>query len=244
MSTEAFVFDREAFLNKAVADHEAQFAVEAAENRALLQIINNRRNAIKSTGPRTPEGKAASSKNRLAHGLCSSSLLIRGESPEEFEALHTEIVGAYRPATPEEKILTDQLAEAQWRLNRARRVEAKTFSMLADDTFTYLKEENGEEDPANYDSDQLVAISFASVPNETIFRNLYRYVAAIEKSHQRCLKNLQYAQEKRRTLPPPPPVQPEEVKVATANSPLPEVGFEPQFVPTGPGSAPAYTDRC
>ena len=244
MSTETFVFDREAFLNKAVADHEAQFAVEAAENRAVLQIINNRRNAMKSTGPRTPEGKAASSKNRLAHGLCSSSLLIRGESPEEFEALHDEFVGAYRPATPEEKILTDQLAEAQWRLNRARRVEAKAFSMLAEDTFTYLKEEGGEQDPANCDPDQLIAISFASVPNETIFRNLYRYVAAIEKSHQRCLKNLQYAQEKRRTLPPPPPVQPEEVKVATANCPLPEVGFEPQFVPTVPVSGPAYTDRC
>ncbi len=244
MSTEEFFFDREAFLNKAVAEHEAQIAAETAESRAILQIIANRKNAMKSTGPRTPEGKAASSQNRLAHGLCSSSLLVRGESPTEFQALHTEIVGAYRPATPEEKILTDQLAEAQWRLNRARRVEAKAFSMLAEDTFTYLKEENGEQDAANCDPDHLIAISFASVPNETIFRNLYRYVAAIEKSHQRCLKNLQYAQEKRRTLPPPPPVQPEELKVATANAPLPEIGFEPQFVPAEPSSTPAYNDLC
>jgi len=55
--------------------------------------------------------------------------------------------------------------------------------MLAKDTFTYLKEENGEEDPANCDRGQPIAISFASVPNETIFRNLYPYEAAIEKSH-------------------------------------------------------------
>ena len=244
MSTETFVFDREAFIAKCVADHEAELAVEAAANRSRLQTLTNQRNAMKSTGPRTLEGKAASSKNRLAHGLCSSALLIRGESSADFEALHAEIVGAYRPATPEEKILTDQLAEAQWRLNRARRVEARTLNLLAEDTFNYLKEENEEDDPADSDPDQLIAVSFASVPNEAIYRNMYRYVAAIEKSHQRCLKNLQYAQEKRRTLPPPPPVQPEVVKVATANSPLPEVGFEPQFVPTVPVSAPAYTDRC
>ena len=75
---------------------------------------------------------------------------------------------------------------------------------------------------------------------------MLRYVAAIERSHQRELKNLHHAQEKRRTLPPLPPVQEvpvQEVKVATANSPLPEVGFEPQFVPVTPVSAPAFHNR-
>ena len=251
MSTESFVFDREAFINKCVADHEAEFAAEAAEDRALRQTMTNRINAMKSTGPRTPEGKAASSQNRLAHGLCSSALLIRGESPVEFDALHTEIVGAYRPSTPEEKMLTDQLAEAQWRLNRARRVETKTLDMLMQDTFNYLNEENEEtkeSEPANSDPDQLIAASFASIPNDAIYRNMQRYMASIERSHQRCLKNLHHAQEKRRTLPPPPQVQPEAVKVATVNHPLPEVGFEPQFVPTVQNhtvtSAPVYTDRC
>ena len=83
-------------------------------------------------------------------------------------------------------------------------------------------------------------------PAYVIYRNMQRYVTTIERSHQRCLKNLHHAQEQRRTLPPLPPVQPEpeEVKVAAANHPLPEVGFEPQFVPTAPFGAPAYTDRC
>ena len=252
MSTETFVFDREAFINKCTADHEAEMAAEAAKHHGLAQSIANRRNAMKSTGPRTPEGKANSSQNRLAHGLCSSTLLIRGESQEEFDTLHTAIVDAYRPATLEEQMLTDQLAEAQWRLNRARRVEAKTLNLLAEDTFNYLNEENKENESVTSDPDQLIAVSFASVPNDLIYRNMQRYVTAIERSHQRCLKNLHHAQEKRRTLPPPPPVQqepkPEKVKVATANSPLPEVGFEPQFVPTAQKqtvtSTPAYTDRC
>ena len=41
-------------------------------------------------------------------------------------------------------------------------------------------------------------------PAYVIYRNMQRYVTTIERSHQRCLKNLHHAQEKRRTLPPPP----------------------------------------
>jgi hypothetical protein len=253
MFNEFYAANREAIINKIVADKEAEMAAEAAKRQAAAQAMANRRNAMKSTGPRTPEGKASSSQNRLAHGLCSSTLLIRGESQAEFDALLAEVRDAYRPATPEEQMLTDQLSESQWRLNRARRVEAKTINMLVEDTFNYLNEENEANEPVTSDPDQLIAVSFASIPNDTIYRNLQRYVTAIERSHQRCLKNLQYAQEKRRTLPPPPPIPVEteiapqrepEVKVATANSPLPQFGFEPQFVPNVPVSTPAFTDRC
>ena len=53
MSTESFVFHREAFLDKCVADHEAGLATEQAEDRAIL----NRINAMRSTGPRTPAAR-------------------------------------------------------------------------------------------------------------------------------------------------------------------------------------------
>ncbi len=245
MFNEFYAANREAIINKIVADKEAEMAAEAAKRQAAAQAMANRRNAMNSTGPRTPEGKATSSQNRLAHGLCSSTLLIRGESQAEFDSLLAEIRDAYRPATPEEQMLTDQLAEAQWRLNRARRVEAKTLNLLAEDTFNYLNEENDGNEPVTSDPDQLIAVSFASIPNDAIYRNMQRYVTAIERSHQRCLKNLHHAQEKRRTLPPPPvQPEPEAFKVATANSSLPEVGFEPQYVPAAPLSTPAYNDRC
>ncbi len=44
---------------------EQKIAEAAAKQREI-----NRQNARKSTGPRTEAGKAISSKNRLAHGLC------------------------------------------------------------------------------------------------------------------------------------------------------------------------------
>jgi hypothetical protein len=96
---------------------------QIAEKRAAA----NRENARKSTGPRTPEGKAASSQNRLAHGLCSSSLILHGENAEEFDELRRQTHATFAPVTAEETLLTDQLVEATWRLNRARRVEAKSL---------------------------------------------------------------------------------------------------------------------
>jgi hypothetical protein len=44
----------------------------------------NRRNAARSTGPRTPEGKSRSRLNALKHGLTARTLVLPGEDPEAF----------------------------------------------------------------------------------------------------------------------------------------------------------------
>ena len=46
------------------------------------QIQANRRNAHKSTGPKTPEGKAAVRLNSNKHGLRSQEVLLPGEDEE------------------------------------------------------------------------------------------------------------------------------------------------------------------
>jgi hypothetical protein len=43
------------------------------------QIRANRRNARKSTGPKTPEGKSVVSHNALKHGLLSQQILLPDE---------------------------------------------------------------------------------------------------------------------------------------------------------------------
>ena len=45
------------------------------------QINANRQNAQKSTGPKTAEGKATSSKNAVKHGLFAEEAVIYGENP-------------------------------------------------------------------------------------------------------------------------------------------------------------------
>jgi hypothetical protein len=63
------------------------------------QIAANKANAQKSTGPKTAEGKAASSLNRLSHGFASHATIIPGENPEEFRALVADLMAEHQPAT-------------------------------------------------------------------------------------------------------------------------------------------------
>ena len=64
------------------------------------QIQANRRNAKKSTGPRSAEGKAASSQNALKTGIDAKSPVIRGEDHATLEALATRYHERFQPATP------------------------------------------------------------------------------------------------------------------------------------------------
>ena len=84
------------------------------------QIEANRRNALRSTGPKTPEGKARSALNALQHGIRSSLAVIPGESLEEFETLYDAFRADYQPTDSMEEILVRHIASAEWRLRRRR----------------------------------------------------------------------------------------------------------------------------
>ena len=51
------------------------------------QIDANRRNAEKSTGPKTPHGKARSRRNALWHGVTAETLVLPDETAEMFDEL-------------------------------------------------------------------------------------------------------------------------------------------------------------
>src|SRR5687767_100523 len=91
------------------------------------QIAANRRNAAKSTGPRTPEGKQRVSANAVQHGFYASKFTIPGESQEEFEALSAEFMAEYRPIGPVETSLVHQLTLAHSRIMRFSALIAAAF---------------------------------------------------------------------------------------------------------------------
>jgi hypothetical protein len=88
------------------------------------QIEANRRNAAKSTGPRTPHGRAASSRNALRHGLLSKTVVLQSECPTRFEASVASLYAEHAPVTPTECTLVDTMASARWRLMRLANLEA------------------------------------------------------------------------------------------------------------------------
>src|ERR1039457_7017473 len=67
------------------------------------QIAANRQNAQKSTGPRTPEGKAASSQNAFKSGLDADSQFCYGEQRADFYRLQVEYFTRFSPQSPEER---------------------------------------------------------------------------------------------------------------------------------------------
>ncbi len=88
------------------------------------QIEANRINATKSTGPKSPEGKAASKLNRLTHGLRAEEHVLPGEDPEEFRAFVDAWVEDWNPTTMARRELVEEAAISAWRRKRCRRVEA------------------------------------------------------------------------------------------------------------------------
>jgi hypothetical protein len=100
------------------------------------QIEANRRNARHSTGPKTPEGKAASSLNATKYGMLSRQLIVQGqyiqESPEEFQNFWTEYHEHLAPVGPLEEMLVDQIVALNWRMRRVRAAESGEIALSVD----------------------------------------------------------------------------------------------------------------
>ena len=79
----------------------------------------NRKNAQKSTGAKTPEGKIRSSLNAWRHGITGQVATMPGEDRTAFENFASEIRHAFHPEGALEKQIAQSIAEDEWRLNRA-----------------------------------------------------------------------------------------------------------------------------
>jgi hypothetical protein len=97
------------------------------------QIIANRSNAKKSTGPRTPKGRALVSRNALKHGLLARQNAISTESQADFDLYRDQFLSELAPESPMESMLADRIVVLSWRLNRTGRIQAQTIDALKSD---------------------------------------------------------------------------------------------------------------
>ena len=110
---------------------------------SLKQIAANRRNALKSTGPTTQEGKAHSRRNAIRHGLTAETVIGGIEDAEDYQDFEASVIADYEGETSVERELALRLASVLWRLRRASGIEAALFksayserlSQHPDDTF-------------------------------------------------------------------------------------------------------------
>jgi hypothetical protein len=189
------------------------------------QTNANRENAKKSTGPRTAEGKTASSRNGLKHGLAANKHILPDQDPNEFLALLQDLRNTFRPVGEGEERLVLRIAANQWRLDRAFPIEAGIYrdrfldvakrEEARQQLYAIRKrhaEENGDPippEPTPPDEGDLLARAFnADCEGPNSLTTLARYESALERSTDRCLRQLKAFQTTRNT-PGPAPQQPE-----------------------------------
>src|SRR5262249_39982805 len=95
------------------------------------QIEANRRNALKSTGPKTEAGKQASRCNALRHGLAAETVIGALEDAKDYEAFEAAITADYDAQSAVERELVLRLASILWRLRRATTMETGLFEIQA-----------------------------------------------------------------------------------------------------------------
>src|SRR5215470_15565257 len=88
------------------------------------KIAANRRNALKSTGPRTERGKERARLNALRHGMTAKQLVASDEDFGDFARFNAELRTALTPADAVEEQLVDGIVVSTWRLRRIWRTEA------------------------------------------------------------------------------------------------------------------------
>src|SRR5581483_7763672 len=187
---------------------------------SIRQIEANRQNALKCTGPQTPEGKAASSQNALVHGLTATKNLPPGEDPDGLLLLAAALREQFQPANAYEELLVNRFANAEWRLARMGSIEAGIFLERIRDiaetrrlrTTSNNSRRGGPDDPSDEGGpaellpDHAMAAAFiwdCNGPNS--FNKLVRYERTLESVAAQCLKTLERSRAHRETQPNSPP---------------------------------------
>jgi hypothetical protein len=173
------------------------------------QIKANRKNAQKSTGPKTAEGKAAVSQNAIKHGLFTDSV-VTGETEAEYEAFHAELLAELAPRGVVELLLAERVVSLWWRLRRAERmqnqaIEDKIGRFVTNDTSRScrkynLRDQGIRPDDPRFDLDGL---PLGRIGNEDfavcrIIDKMLLYERRIESSLNRAMKELKRFQTIRR----------------------------------------------
>jgi hypothetical protein len=95
------------------------------------QVSANRRNAAKSTGPITQNGKLQSRRNATRHGLTAATVVPAIEDAEEFEHFAAAVRADYQPVSTIEHELVARLTSLLWRLRRSTLIETNLFQLQA-----------------------------------------------------------------------------------------------------------------
>jgi hypothetical protein len=213
----------------------------------------NRRNAAKSHGPITPEGRAAVRMNALKHGLTAAEIILpTTEDKLEFEQFRAGFEEECQPVGLLEQVLVEDLVVSRWRMNRVRKMEPGFFALR------YERMKREIKDLSALDAQAHLALIFRDdAQDANTIGKMSRYEARFERSFYKALKELQRLQSLRFApsdsgngtvsqdpVPrdPAPPPQPTTQASAEETDPVAPPDFAPQPPEAAEMQPPAPTD--
>ena len=124
---------------------------------SLKQIEANRHNALKSTGPKTPEGKESSRCNAVRHGLTAETVLVNLENSADYQLFEEAVISDYNSETAVQLQLILRLVGVLWRLRRATSIETAIFDSETEKVRPLCK---AKSIAANFDKKSAMADAF------------------------------------------------------------------------------------
>jgi hypothetical protein len=113
--------------NRRLAQYRGGDVASKRRRVSSKQLAANERNAERSTGPKSQEGKETVRFNALKHGLLAKEALLPGEDADTFQELSERLYADLRPEGAIETALVERIVSGLWRLRRLQRVEAGVF---------------------------------------------------------------------------------------------------------------------
>ena len=147
------------------------------------QIEANRRNAQKSTGPRSPEGKSIVAQNATTHGFTANTPIIPGEDPTAYGVFKSQLIKELNPQGPTEIMLVERIIDLSWRLKRSGRLHIDAYRVFSEDTQSTTD--------SNTDCGHIAVRDFAG---DKVFERLLIHERRIENSLFKTITELQRIQ--------------------------------------------------
>ena len=210
------------------------------------RLAANRANAAKSTGPRTPAGKAHSSQNARKHIFTASTFaVVRLEDLQEIARLRDDLIAVYRPVNSQELFALERVALAQQAILRAARLESGFLSNCLGeslDTRGEFRPPSHSQVAVEIETNQAQERNFRLadgfhrlITQSNSFALLLRYQAQAERQYRRAIEELERLKVLREELRNEPNSAETETNETTSPScetnPIPPTGPAPVVAP-------------
>jgi len=179
------------------------------------QQAANRQNAQHSTGPKSPEGRAAIRFNALTFGLRTRATILPDENPADYSQLWDELEADWQPQNRTERSYLETMVTSQWLLRR----------LAASEQQIYMRIDNIEE--------QFKMLAY-----------VYKQRAQLERSFRTAIDDMKTSQKERQARPQQPAAQtaqPVKPTSAPARKQAQPPAQPPDYVMSeGPEAHPAF----